>query len=173
MPPYIITNSNDLSTIDEFLRKRKDKKCPYQNIYATLEEDLVKQPDFDETYATRAFIDDLEYSKSPLLSGYRRLIYVKDKCGYTAPRGTKLLCRYNRATGFYEPISKPVVMAKGLLTSSNKATIELNYIQGRRSGVIPSILFDYSNPMGFPTTTGRVGMFSFINGSWTLISVRQ
>jgi len=173
MPPYIVTNSNDISTLEEFLRKRKKKKASYQNIYATLEEDLIKQPDFDETYATRAFIDDLEYSKDPLLAGYRRLIYVKDKCGYSAPKGTKLLCRYNRVTGFYEPISKPAIMAKGSIASSNKATIELHYVQGRRSGTVPSVMMDYTNPMGFTTNTGMIGMFTFINGTWTLISIKS
>jgi hypothetical protein len=172
MPPYVITNSNDISSLDDFLKKRKKKKAAYQNIYATLEEDLIKQTDFDETYATRAFIDDIEYSKDPLLSGYRRLIYIKDKCGYTAPRGTKLLCRYNRVTGFYEPISKPVIMAKGSITSSNKATIELHYIQGRRSSTVPTVLMDYTNPMAFTTNAGSVGMFTFINGMWTLISIK-
>jgi hypothetical protein len=172
MPPYVMTNSNDISSLDDFLKKRKKKKAAYQHIYATLEEDLIKQTDFDETYATRAFIDDIEYSKDPLLSGYRRLIYIKDKCGYTAPRGTKLLCRYNRVTGFYEPISKPVIMAKGSIVSSNKATIELHYVQGRRSSTVPTVLMDYTNPMAFTTNTGSVGMFTFINGMWTLISIK-
>jgi|688.fasta_scaffold00202_39 hypothetical protein len=172
MPPYVMTNSNDISSLDDFLKKRKKKKASYQHIYATLEEDLIKQTDFDETYATRAFIDDIEYSKDPLLSGYRRLIYIKDKCGYTAPRGTKLLCRYNRITGFYEPISKPVIMAKGSIASSNKATIELHYVQGRRSSTVPTVLMDYTNPMAFTTNTGSVGMFTFINGMWTLISIK-
>jgi hypothetical protein len=172
MPPYVMTNSNDISSLDDFLKKRKKKKASYQHIYATLEEDLIKQTDFDETYATRAFIDDIEYSKDPLLSGYRRLIYIKDKCGYTAPRGTKLLCRYNRVTGFYEPISKPVIMAKGSIVSSNKATIELHYVQGRRSSTVPTVLMDYTNPMAFTTTTKSIGMFTFINGMWTLISIK-
>ena len=172
MPPYVMTNSNDISSLDDFLKKRKKKKAAYQHIYATLEEDLIKQTDFDETYATRAFIDDIEYSKDPLLSGYRRLIYIKDKCGYTAPRGTKLLCRYNRITGFYEPISKPVIMAKGSIAGSNKATIELHYVQGRRSSTVPTVLMDYTNPMAFTTNIGSVGMFTFINGMWTLISIK-
>ena len=41
----------------------------------TLEEDLIKEDDSDETYATRGFIDDIEYSKEPLTRGYRRLVY--------------------------------------------------------------------------------------------------
>lgn len=173
MPPYIITNSNDITSLDEFLLKKNKKNCSYRHVYITLEEDLIKQPDFDETYATRAFIDDIEYSKDPLLRGYRRLVYVKDKCGYTAPRGAKLLCRYDRFTGFYEPISKPVIMAKGIMASSTSANIDLNYIQGRRAGSIPTILFNIANPMGFAVSSGKIGMFSFINGSWTLISVGQ
>ena len=169
----ISSNSNDISTLEEFLLKRSKKKYIYQNIYATLEEDLIKQPDFDETYACRAFIDDIEYSKDTLLSGYRRLIYIKDKCGYSAPRGTKLLCRYNRITGFYEPISKPVMMARGFIATATHATIEMAYVQGRRSGIVPSILLKYANPMFFNVSSGDVGMFSFINGIWTLISIKQ
>ena len=173
MPPYIITNSNDLSSLDEFLLKKNKKNCSYRHVYITLEEDLIKQPDFDETYATRGFIDDIEYSKDPLLRGYRRLVYIKDKCGYTAPRGAKLLCRYDRLTGFYEPISKPVIMAKGIMSSNTTANIDLNYIQGRTAGSVPTISFNIANPMGFAVSSGKIGMFSFINGSWTLISVRQ
>jgi hypothetical protein len=63
-------------------------------------------------------------------------------------------------------------MAKGSIASSNKATIELHYVQGRRSSTVPTVLMDYTNPMAFTTNTGSVGMFTFINGMWTLISIK-
>jgi len=145
---------------------------PYKFIYVTLEEDLVKEPDYDETYPTKAFIDDIEYSQEPLPNGYRRLVYVKDKAGYTAPKGTKLLCRYSIDNGFYEPISKPVIVAKGIIASTNTATIEMHYVQGRKAGNIPKSLITFDNPLGFNAVTNDRGIFTYINGLWTLTSKR-
>ena len=146
----------------------KDDPKIYKFIYVTLEEDLVKEQDYDETYPTKAFIDDIEYSQEPLPNGYRRLVYVKDKAGYTAPKGTKLLCRYNIDSGFYEPISKPVMVAKGTIASSTTATIEMHYIQGRKSGTIPTSLITFDNPLGFSVANNDKGIFTYINGLWTL-----
>lgn len=171
-PPYIVTNANDISALDAFFAKKPKPNAIYRFIYATLEEDLIKQPDFDETFATRAYIDDIEYSKEPLLQGYRRLIYIKDKCGYSAPRGTKLLCRYNKMTGFYEPITKPVSMATGRISSSTTATITPYYAAGRRANRIPSTVITFNNPLGFSTSSGALGIFTFINGQWTLTSAK-
>ena len=146
----------------------KDDPKIYKFVYVTLEEDLVKEQDYDETYPTKAFIDDIEYSQEPLPNGYRRLVYVKDKAGYTAPKGTKLLCRYNIDNGFYEPISKPVMVAKGTIASTTTATIEMHYVQGRKSGTIPTSLITFDNPLGFSVVTNDKGIFTYINGLWTL-----
>ena len=146
---------------------KEDPKI-YKFVYVTLEEDLVKEPDYDETYPTKAFLDDIEYSQEPLPNGYRRLVYVKDKAGYTAPKGTKLLCRYNIDSGFYEPISKPVMVAKGIIASTNTATIDMHYVQGRRSGTIPTALITFDNPLSFSTAVNDRGIFTYINGLWTL-----
>jgi hypothetical protein len=172
-PPFVVTNTNDIDTIDEFLSYKRESKCPYRDIYVTLEEDLVKQPDYDETYATRAFIDDMEFSKQPLQAGYRRLVYVKDKCGYCAPMGTKLLCRYNKFTGFYEPLTKPVIIAKGVTSSATQANLTLQYIQGRRSVNAPVLNVGFDNPMGFTVSSGKNAMFTFINGKWTLTAIKE
>ena len=79
----------------------------------------------------------------------RRLVYVKDRSGYGAPRGSKLLCRYNRDTGFYEPISKPSHIVFGtIIGGSNTAIVELTYIKGIKSAEnIPktNIVFDESS----------------------------
>lgn len=172
-PPYIVTNSNDIDTLDEFLNKKSTKNRPYRLIYAVLEEDLIKHPDYDESFATRGFIDDIEFSKEPLLQGYRRLIYIKDKTGYSAPRGTKLLCRYNRFTGFYEPISKPNLTAKGKIVNGTEALIDAEYVQGRRSTQIPILSINYDNPLEFTTSTNKIGIFIFLNGKWTLSAIKE
>ena len=172
-PPYIITNSNDIITLNEFIAKKTDKKYIYRMIYAVLEEDLIKQPDFNETYVTRGFFDDIEYSSEPLLQGYRRLIYIKDKTGYCAPKGTKLLCRYNAKTGFYEPVSKPVITTTGKIISLNQVLLNLLYTPSRRSNVIPTSTVNYVNPLGFATPTNEIGVFSFIDSQWTLTSIKQ
>jgi len=173
LPPSIITNSTDISTLNEFLSSKESNTCPYKMVNITLEEDLIKEDDSDETYATRGFIDDIEYSKEPLTRGYRRLVYVVDKAGYSAPRGTKLLCKYSIDSGFYEPISKPVTMAKGKIVNSTNVKIEQHYIQGRRAGIVPSFVVPFDNPMEFETTSGKNGMFVYINGKWTLTSIKN
>ena len=173
LPPCIIANSTDISTLNEFLASKESNTCPYKMVNITLEEDLIKEDDSDETYAARGFIDDIEYSKEPLTRGYRRLVYVVDRTGYSAPRGTKLLCKYSIDSGFYEPISKPVTMAKGKIVDSTNAKIEQHYVQGRRAGIVPSFVVPFDNPMEFQTTSGKNGMFVYINGKWTLTSIKN
>jgi hypothetical protein len=146
---------------------------PYKMVYITLEEDLTKENDFDETYPARGFLDDIEYSKEPLPKGYRRLVYVKDKTGYTAPRGIKLLCRYDTDGGFYEPVSKPSVIAQGKIDVGNKVQISMDYAQGNRAGSAPIFLASFINPLEFSYVQGQKGMFTFLRGQWTLTTVKQ
>lgn len=138
----------------------------YKWVYVTLEEDLIRDGDSDLTYAARGYIDDIEYVAESLDAGYRRLVYVKDRSGYTAPRGTKLLCKYMPNTGFYEPISKPVIVTTGTITGG-QGTLSQSYARGN-SGAAPTLTVSYANPLGFDTTTGGNGVFTFIDGSWTL-----
>jgi hypothetical protein len=172
LPPFILTNRTDISTLQEFLENRTENKCPYRNVYITLENDMIKEDDYDSTYSTRAFIDDIEYNKEPVQNGYRRLVYVIDKTGYTAPKGTKLLCRYDRLSGFYEPIGKPSVTAIGTIGAGNQARIEAHYVSGRRAGQSPNFVVSYSNPLGLSVSVGTKGIFIFINGKWTLSSAK-
>jgi hypothetical protein len=141
----------------------------YKMVYITLEEDLTKNSDLDETYPVRGFLDDVEFSAQPMPSGSRRLVFVKDRCGYTAPRGAKILCRYDTDSGFYEPISKPAYIVKGtMVAGTNQANIEMSYLQGKKRGEnYPSMLVNYDNPFSL-TTTGGAGLFTYINGKWTL-----
>lgn len=141
----------------------------YRMVYVTLEEDLVKDDDVDETYPARGFLDDLEYSTQPLDKGLRRLVFVKDRAGYTAPRGAKLLCRYDTSTGFYEPVSKQIFVAKGIITpGSNSATIEMSYAPGKKRGeAYPTMIVNFENLFDLPTTDNK-GLFTFMNSRWVL-----
>ena len=147
----------------------------YKMIYITLEEDLVKEDGFDETYVARGFLDDAEYSTQALPANARRLVYIKDRSGFTAPRGAKLLCKYDTDSGLYEPISKPTFMVFGLIGSGTSATLELAYIQGLKRGeAVPTFVTAFDNSkFKFKITSGKTGMFMFLNGSWLLISVEQ
>lgn len=145
----------------------------YKMVYATLEEDLVREDDFVETYPARAFLDDIEYSKDNLPLNYRRLIYIKDKSGFTAPKGVKLLCRYDSDSGFYEPVSKPSIVAMGIIDVGNRVKIDMTYAQGRQSGQIPSTMATFDNPFGFSVAVGKKGLFTYIAGKWTLTTIQQ
>jgi hypothetical protein len=146
----------------------------YKMVYITLEEDLIKEEDYDESYPARGFLDEIEYSSEPLPNGFRRLVYVKDRSGYTAPRGAKLLCRYDQSSGFYEPVSKPSFICMGIITGTN-ATITMAYVQGKKKGEIPTMVMPYDNPLNltFNANNGTKGMFTYIGNKWTLSSVQQ
>lgn len=167
IPPFIVSNKNDISTLNEFLANRTDNKCPYKMVYLTLEQDMTVVDGFESTNPARAFIDDLEYSKETLQNNYRRLVYVIDVTGYTAPKGAKLLCRYNRDNGFYEPVTKPVLTALGVI-AGGEANIQMSYTRGRRSGVTPVSVVTYDNPLNI--VVSNKGLFNYINGKWTLIA---
>ena len=148
--------------------------CPlttFQEVLVTLQEDLTKEDDFEETFAAVGFLDDIDYAKSPLPEGAQRLVYVKDRTGYTAPRGVKLLCRYDSNSGFYEPISKPSIMANGILGSANSATIEMTYIQGRQKGAIPTMNITFNNKFKFNLQNNAPCLFTYISGEWILVTV--
>lgn len=151
-----------------------DVPTVYKFVYITLEEDLIKEDYTDETYPARGFLDDTEYSTDPLDQNYRRLVLVKDKAGYTAPRGAKLLCRYNSDNGFYEPITKPAYIVKGVINNGTQATLEMSYLQGKKRGEInPTMLVTFDNPFAFNIIYNNIGMFSFNAGKWTLIATKE
>ena len=149
--------------------KSSDAMTIYKMVYVTLEEDLTRSKDYDETYPARGFLDDLEYSTEKLPADSRRLVFVKDRGGYTAPRGAKLLCRYDKDSGFYEPVSKQTFVVGGNITYGKSATIEMSYVQGRKSGeAIPTSNITYEDPFEFNAEPGKKGLFTFMNGVWTL-----
>ena len=142
-------------------------------VYVTLEEDLTKPANhYDETFAARGYLDELEYKTEPLPNGSRRLVYVKDKTGWTAPRGAKLLCRYDNESGFYEPISKPAFNVFGVITGPNQANISLTYIQGKSAGSIPTMKIVFENTLGLRISPNSRGFFNYDGGKWVLISIQ-
>ena len=154
--------------------KSSDSMTIYKMVYITLEEDLTKSQDYDETYPARGFLDDLEYSTETLPADSRRLVFIKDRGGYTAPRGAKLLCRYDKDSGFYEPVSKQMFVVGGIISYGNSATIEMSYIQGTKSGEqIPTSNITYIDPFEFNAQPGKKGLFTFINGIWTLTAAKS
>jgi len=175
-PPYIRASGSNPSILNNFISKAKassEKSCPYKMVYLVLEENLFSDIGMSESYPARAFLDDSEYGLEPLPYTVRRVVYVNDRCGYSAPRGAKLLCRYNRETGFYEPISKPSFIVFGSISQgSNTATVELAYIRGIKSAEnIPKTNISFDNTrFNFNINAGksRRGMFLFENGKWIL-----
>jgi len=177
-PPYIIASGSEVSILNNFISKSKgeasaNKKCPYKMVYIVLEENLISDLGKTESYPARGFLDDAEYSLEPLPKKTRRLAYVKDRCGYSAPRGAKLLCRYNRETGFYEPVTKPNFIVFGTIAGgANTAVVELSYIRGIKAGEsVPKTNITFDNTrfnFNINASKSRRGMFLFENGKWIL-----
>jgi hypothetical protein len=173
LPPYIVASGNDPNLLLQFSSLPKTE-CSYKMVYIVLEEDLVKEEYNDETFAVRGFLDDIEYSTAALPNNVRRLVFIKDRVGYTAPRGAKLLCRYDGQYGFYEPISKQSYFVFGIVRSGNNATIDLEYIQGKHRGSrVPTMNITFINRFAFDITSGSRGMFYFENGRWILAAIKS
>jgi hypothetical protein len=171
LPPYIITNLTDNSTLVEYIQTQPKSSCPYKMVYITLEQDLTRTNNlYYYSNPTRGYIDDLEYKSDPLPVGFRRLVYVIDRSGFTAPAGSRLYCKYNPDLGFYEPMSKPTIVTTGIIIGS-QARIDLTYAKGRLSNVTPNTLVTFANPLAFFVSENSRGIFSYIDGAWTLTAV--
>lgn len=144
----------------------------YKNVYITLEEDLdtVQNPE-DSLKPARGFISDLEYETTS--ENNRKIVFVIDQSGYTAPRGAKLLCYYNPDKGFYEVLTRPTYTVLGTIQSNgSQATINLSYIQSKNRSILTddTLTTTFNNPLGFNVSGGQRGMFMYMDGSWTLIA---
>jgi len=143
----------------------------YKNVYITIEEDLVTvQNPEDSIKPCRGFLTDLEYDTTS--EDIRKIVFVIDKSGYTAPRGAKLLCMYNPDSGFYEVLSKPTFTAFGTIQANGtNATLSLNFMQSRNRSVDSNtVSVSFGNPFGFGVVSEQKGLFMYIDGSWNLIS---
>ena len=143
----------------------------YKNVYITIEEDLVTvQNPEDSIKPCRGFLTDLEYDTTS--EDIRKIVFVIDKSGYTAPKGAKLLCMYNTDSGFYEVLSKPTFTAFGIIQANGtNATLTLNFMQSRnRSTDTNTVSVSFGNPFGFGVSSEQKGLFMYMDGSWNLIS---
>lgn len=155
--------------------KRKVWAAPqpkvYKNVYVTLEEDLkTLQEGQDTLVPARGFISDLEHETTGVDA--RKVVFVVDQAGYTAPKGAKLLCFYNPNNGFYEVISKPTFICDGGI-SGGTATINATFIDSRNKGLFsPTINVTYKNSIGVNVTAVDRGVFVYSDGNWQLIAAK-
>jgi hypothetical protein len=70
-------------------------------------------------------------------------------------------------------VSKPSIITTGKIGVGNMASINMNYVQGRKAGSIPTTTATFDNPLGFDLVPDRIGMFTYVGGKWTLTSVQQ
>jgi hypothetical protein len=144
----------------------------YKPVYVVIEEDLLG------TRPTRGALIDSTYDNSPLPDELRRLVFVKDSLGmYPAPRGAALYCKYNSNNGFYEPIGHRPFVTSGTILSAN--TVEIYKIYTKPNNPDIRLSDDpelekyetlYKNPLEYNITIGDTGLFTFLDGYWTLYS---
>jgi hypothetical protein len=144
-----------------------------KNVYVVLEEDLVLERNSRSTYPARGFLDDLQFSKDPLPTGLRRVVFVKDYGGYTAPRGAKLYCKYNGDTGFYEPVAKQQIITSGVIQQGFSATIFSTYAvpNNTRTQDVTKINVQFVNNLNLEAKPNHRALFIYMDGAWTLMAV--
>jgi hypothetical protein len=144
---------------------------PYPMVYVQLEMDL-KPP-----YPARGFLDQID-KDTPLSNGFRRAVFVRDSSeSFGAPRGAKVLCFYDEASGFYEPVAKTPISAIGQVYGS-VATITPQYLAGfdpftGAPNVVSPLDISFDNPLGFGLNQGQWAFFTFVVNRWLLVSTNS
>jgi len=143
---------------------------PYKLVDVQLEDNLVPP------FPARGFLNAVD-KNSPLPSGLRRMVFVKDSSeSYGAPRGAKLLCYYDETTGFYEPVNKQNVITSGLIQSNGVAIIYNGYAKGfdkftNEPEMPDPIRVEFNNFLNFSiTANNQPGFFMFDKTQWMLLS---
>lgn len=136
----------------------------YKPVWVVIEQDLL-----DDTPA-RGIIVESSYNNSPLPTGFRKLVFVKDNMGmFSAPRGAALYCKYDSVNGFYEPIYNRPLVTTGLVLGGNTATIYTAYTPSSVSNdIVSSYTTVFDNPLNIGASSNTVGLFTFLNGKWIL-----
>lgn len=145
----------------------------YDNVYVTLEEDLILEKNSRHSYPARGFLDDIDFDKEAMPAGTRRVVFVKDRSGYTAPRGAKLYCSYNQNNGFYEPISKPNIICSGVIKQGLSAEIYANYAKPSTGAIqnVTKVFVSFLNNLNFEVKPDHRAMFIYMDGAWNLLSM--
>jgi len=146
---------------------------PYGLVDIQLEDDLVPP------FPARAFLNSAD-KKSPLANNLRRMVFVRDSTeNYGAPRGAKLTCYYDEASGFYEPVSKQNIVALGTINSDGTATISNAYAKGfdavtGQPETPEQIIIQFNNYLNYDiSTNNQPGIFTFMKNEWILTSTNS
>lgn len=148
---------------------------PFDNVYVTLEEDLILEQNSKNSYPTRGFLDDIDFDKEPIPSGMRRVVFVKDRSGYTAPRGARLFCSYDRTSGFYQPLSQPTITCFGVLKQGLNAEIFANYAEPSNGLAqdVKVVNIKFVNKMNLQLKPDHNAVFIYMDGAWNLMSIGE
>jgi len=140
--------------------------------------DIQIEDDLVPPYPARGFLNDVDRI-SPLPSGLRRMVFVKDPANqFGAPRGSKLLCKYNYGNGFYEPVNKANIVVTGLIINSDTAKISFVFERGKKDHTQQNVTPDpiqvkYQNPLGFDVGYNDPGIFMYFYSGWILMSANS
>jgi hypothetical protein len=133
----------------------------YKNVWIQIEQDLV-----DQEPARGQIISDLD--KSPLPSGLRKLVFIKDNLGINpAPRGAQIYCKYDSDSGFYEPIYNRSFITSGIIQGASSVDIYQIYSTNNNT-----YRTTYKNPLGLNVGNGDTGLFVYLDKDWILQSYR-
>lgn len=141
----------------------------YKPVWVVIETDLIDED------PVRGTILESSYDNSPLPSGLRKLVFVKDTVGmFSAPRGAALYCRYDSQNGFYEPIYNRPLVTTGVINGASIATIYKAYTPSNLDlgDDVTEYSSTFDNPLELDADLGSIGLFTFLNGKWILQSVR-
>lgn len=137
----------------------------YKNVWITIETDLTTKG---------AVVRGAIYQEGPttLPNDQRKVVFVRDNLGIvSAPRKATLYCKYNQDNGFYQPLHATNLIAVGNINSSTTADITTSYsINPAEQSETYTVSFD--NPLGLDVSMASKGIFSFIDGGWTIINAK-
>lgn len=136
----------------------------YKPVWVVIEYDLLNDD------PVRGVVVESSYSNSPLPSGLRKVVYVKDTMGmFSAPRGAALYCKYDSVNGFYEPIYNRPLVTSGVIEGANTATISTAYTPSTISDdIVSNYTTVFDNPLNLTVNYNTIGLFTFLNGKWIL-----
>ena len=141
--------------------------------------DIQLEDNLVPPFPARGFIYKLDKT-SPLPSGLRRMVFVKDSSNtYGAPRGAKLLCYYDEGSGFYEPVTKQNIIAYGEIQSDGVATIYDAYARGfdpdtNEPEPPEPLKIEFTNDLNYSINKdNQPGFFMFSRNQWVLLNTNS
>jgi hypothetical protein len=155
---------------DETRKVWTTPKSDNQFVNIQLEDNLVPP------FPARGFLYCID-KETPLPSGLRRMVFVKDSAqNYGAPRGAKLLCYYDESSGFYDPFNKINIVTSGIIKNTGQASIYNSYAKGfdaeTQAIEVPELInVVFNNILNFDIKyNNQPGLFMFDKNQWILIN---